>query len=281
VWLSDKGTVLKFSAFIFWTALVAYAQQAPANTPRRGGNPLAGKPEAIVAGEKHFGSFCAPCHGKGGKGAEAPSLHRSRVVLLSPPARLFDVIRKGIPGTEMPPFAGDDQKIWQMVSYVHSITRPGEGPPVPGDATAGHAVFLKTGCDRCHSVGGVGGALGPDLSSIAVQSSSETIRESILEPNAKIAEGFHTVRLSTRAGKQVTGVLKNQDNFSIQIIATEGKPAAFLMKELASLEIDRKRSLMPSGYGKSLSPEDLQNLLAFLDRQRKPFIRSQVSFQTY
>jgi putative heme-binding domain-containing protein len=263
------------------TAVTCYGQQANAAAARRAPNPLAGKPEAIAAGEKLYGTRCAGCHGKGGKGAEGPNLHRSRVVVISPPARLFEVIRNGIPGSEMPPFIGEDEKVWQVVSYIHSITRPGQGPPVPGDADAGRKVFKASGCIKCHIVEGAGGALGPDLSSIALQSSSEAIRESVLKPGEKITEGFHAIRITTKSGKQIQGVLKNQDNFSVQILTHDGSPMGLLMSEIASLQVERRQSLMPEDHAKKLSEADLQNLLAFLDRQRKPFIRTQVSFQNY
>jgi putative heme-binding domain-containing protein len=270
---------LKTAVLTALTALSCVGQQA-APAQRRAANPLAGKPEAIAAGEKLYGARCAHCHGKGGKGAEGPSLHRSRIVVVSPPARFFEVIRKGIPGSEMPPFAGDDDNVWQIVAYVHSITKPGEGPPVEGDAEAGRLVFQRAGCNGCHTVAGAGGALGPDLSSIALQISSEQIREAVLQPDSRIAEGFQTVRLVTKNGQRIEGVLKNQDNFSLQMIASDGTPKAFLMTELANVDAD-KRSLMPDHYEKSLAAGDLQNLLAFLDRQRKPFLRTQVSFQNY
>lgn len=273
---------MRFSVLTALCALLCFGQQAA--TPaagRRAANPLAGKPEAIAAGEKLYGARCAPCHGKGGKGAEGPNLHRSRAVVVSPPMRLFEVVRKGIPGSEMPPFSGEDEKVWQIVSYLHSITRPGLGPPVPGDPEAGRRVFQSSGCHQCHTVEGAGGALGPDLSSIALQSSSEQIRESIVQPNAKIAEGFHAVRAVTRSKKIVEGVLKNQDNFSVQLVAMDGTPMGLRMTDVADLKVDNSRSLMPQHYGKSIGAQDLQNLLAFLDRQRKPFLRTQVSFQNY
>jgi len=253
---------------------------ASAQVRSRAGNPVAASPEAIARGEKLYGSRCAVCHGRDGRGGEAPSLHKSRVVVLSPDRRFFEVVKSGIPGTEMPPLPGPDEPVWQIVAYVHSLAKPGMGPPVPGDAQAGREVFTRAGCVRCHIAEGKGGVTGPDLSSIAIQSSTAEIRESILDPNAKVPPTFREVSLRSRSGQTVKGMLKNDDNFSVQMMTLDGELRTFLRSEITGFQMERE-SLMPAGLGKGLTPEQLQNLLAFLDRQRAPFLKSQIGFQDY
>lgn len=246
---------------------------------RGGANPAAGDREAITRGDKTYAQRCAGCHGRDGKGGEAPSLHKSRIVVLSPDQRFFQVVKEGLPGVGMPPLAGSDSMIWEVVAYVHSIAKPGMGLPVPGDPNAGRAVFQEAGCVRCHIVEGRGGVLGPDLASIALQSSSAAIRESITEPAVRVAPGYRAVAVRFADGQTIEGVLKNEDNFSIQLMTPDGELRTFPRAKLA--EVRSRSSLMPAGLPSRLSPHQLQNLLAFLDRQRAPSARSETGFQNY
>ena len=268
------------SRFFLVTLLVGCAfGQAPARR-ERAGNPLAGNAGAIAAGEKLYAARCAVCHGKDARGGEGPSLYRSRVVVSAPERRFFDVLKHGIPGTEMAPLNAGDEQIWQIVSFVHSQTRPGQGPPVAGDVEAGRVLFAQAGCVRCHILEGRGGVLGPALSSIALQLTTRQIREALLDPSAGIAEGYATAIVTTRSGRRYEGTLKNEDNFSVQMMTAGGELVSLARREIASLERPT-RSLMPAGIAASFSPEQLQDLLAFLDRQRTPFVRTQIGFQTY
>jgi len=45
-------------------------------------------------------------------------------------------------------------------------------------------------CDACHIIKGEGGDLGPDLSTIGADRDAASLRRSILDPNAEIAEGY-------------------------------------------------------------------------------------------
>jgi len=259
-------------AGVFFCALLA-AQG------RRGANPLAADREPIASGATTYAARCAGCHGRDGKGGEAPSLHKSRIVMLSPDQRFFDVLKEGVPGVGMPPLTGPDAAIWEVVAYVQSIAKAGMGLPVPGDPHAGRAVFQEAGCLRCHIVEGRGGVLGPDLTGIALQSSSAAIRESIADPAARVSPGYRAVTVALADGRSVEGILKNEDNFSIQLIGMDGEPHAFSRAEVTAVK--SRPSLMPLGLASRLSPEQFQNLLAFLDRQRAATARSEIGFQNY
>jgi cytochrome c oxidase subunit 2 len=61
-----------------------------------------------------------------------------------------------------------------------------------GGATAGKAVFNGQGCGGCHTLADAGGTgtTGPNLDEALAGQSAEEIREDIVDPNAKIEEGF-------------------------------------------------------------------------------------------
>jgi mono/diheme cytochrome c family protein len=60
-------------------------------------------------------------------------------------------------------------------------TDDGNNPALP----AGEAVFKSLMCSGCHSISGVGGNLGPDLTKIGAKRSKEWLAEQIKDPKSK------------------------------------------------------------------------------------------------
>jgi cytochrome c oxidase subunit II len=67
----------------------------------------------------------------------------------------------------------------------------GGGGQGGGQAAEGEAVFTASGCGSCHTLSeaGTNGTVGPNLDEIS-QANREYIEESIVDPNAEVAEGF-------------------------------------------------------------------------------------------
>ncbi len=62
-----------------------------------------------------------------------------------------------------------------------------------GDATRGEQVFFQNmvlSCNRCHSLSGIGGGIGPPLDGVGSRLSKLELLQSILDPNARLAEGW-------------------------------------------------------------------------------------------
>jgi mono/diheme cytochrome c family protein len=75
-----------------------------------------------------------------------------------------------------------------------------------GDPQAGRAVFLAQGCGSCHafSAAGTQGTVGPNLDESLEGKDAEYIRESIVDPNAEIAEGFQPGLMPGDFGEKLT-----------------------------------------------------------------------------
>jgi len=211
----------------------------------------------------------------------AANLVRSRFVARGPDRGLYEIIVKGIPGTEMPPQPDlREDQVWQVVSYLHSLARPGLQPPVPGNPEAGRYVFRTAGCSECHRVDGEGGFWGPPLDSIAARKKADEIRTDILEPGSQVAEGYRQVVVDTKAGDIFEGLLKNQDTFSVQVLMRDGSFSLLSREDIRQVRISLD-SPMPADYGERLDSEEMQDLFAFLDRQRDPFVPYERGFQNY
>ena len=69
----------------------------------------------------------------------------------------------------------------------------GDGEEEEGDGeAAGDAIFADAGCSGCHALADAGAtaAVGPDLDSVLPGQDEESVRTSIVDPNAEIAEGY-------------------------------------------------------------------------------------------
>lgn len=247
---------------VLWITLAAAAQ----SSRDAGQNPLRGNADAIEDGKRTFLSACAACHGQGGEGGRGPNLTEGKLVLRATDEQWFNAIQKGVPGTEMPKFGFPEEKIWQLVAFVRSLRAPAIETSVAGDENAGRATILKAGCLHCHSIRGRGGLFGPDLSNIGVERSYSQLRESLLKPNDRIAAGYQTVDVVTRDGRRITGVARNYDNYSAQIVDRHGHLHLLTANQIETIKLE-PRSLMPADYGARLSAPDIDNVLAFLSRQ--------------
>jgi putative heme-binding domain-containing protein len=138
-----------------------------------------------------------------------------------------------------------------------------------GDATAGRELFFDTGqiqnCRVCHTVQGVGGKVGPDLTSLTAKTPRE-ILQGIVAPHATIDEKYATLMITTRGGEKFTGVKRDEDETRIRLYDTSTLPPvsrAFLKSEVAKNErVDR--SVMPADYGSKYSLKQLLDLVSFL-----------------
>jgi hypothetical protein len=77
---------------------------------------------------------------------------------------------------------------------------------------------------------------------------------------------YESVRVVTKSGQAIDGVMRNQDAWSVQFIGMDSKLYSFDRGALRSVTI-KPGGVMPTDYDKRLSPDEFQNLLAFLTRQ--------------
>jgi len=216
-----------------------------------------------------FDNGCAGCHGPEGRGGKGPSLAVPRLRRARTDAELGQIIFQGIPGTEMPPswYLGVDG-VTLAAAYVRMLGATATPPKVAGDVVNGNTLFHgKGGCTGCHTVGREGRAFGPDLSDIGARRTAASLRESVVDPNAEIGEGFMSVRATTRQGGNVKGIRVNEDNFTIQILEPSGRLHSFRKAELSALDERPAESAMPS-FKTVFSDSELQDLVAYLSSMR-------------
>ncbi len=138
-----------------------------------------------------------------------------------------------------------------------------------GDIRRGQTVFNspKVACLSCHSIGYMGGKIGPDLTRIGQVRSERDLLEAIVFPSASFARGFEPVVVTTEAGETHSGVLRS-DLADVVVLATAaGAETRILRRDIVDMQPGTV-SVMPPGLDEQLTRQELADLVAFLKATR-------------
>jgi cytochrome c oxidase cbb3-type subunit III len=224
--------------------------------------------EGKVEAKATFTAVCASCHGLDGRGGErGPDIVSEGDVARKSDADLARILKDGKTAAGMPSFASQGPaRLSALVGYLRELQGNRRPAQLPGDQEKGKALFFGTAhCSQCHMIGGRGGFLGPDLSAYAARIGADEVRAAILDPNKELdpRRGLVTVTLSDST--TLTGLLRNQDNFSLQLQTSDGAFHLLNKSEIRTTKYQGK-SAMPADYGTTLSKAELDNLVSFLLR---------------
>ena len=139
-----------------------------------------------------------------------------------------------------------------------------------GDPHHGERVYMRSElqCVNCHAIGGVGGQVGPDMTSLGASAPLDYIIESLFNPNAKIKEGFHSVTVLTAGGMVVSGI--EVEGTDSELILRNAKNELVRIPRADVLETKAGKSLMPTGVIDRLPMGEQIDLISFLSRLGKP-----------
>jgi putative heme-binding domain-containing protein len=226
-------------------------------------NPAAPPKIDWAKAKRVYDANCAGCHGPEGVGGKGPALAVAKLSRGRTDEQLAGVIVEGIPGTVMPPsWHLGMEGVTLAVAYVRKLGATATPPKVEGDVAKGRALFTTKGCTGCHDIG-----FGPNLASIGARRTAASLRESVTDPAADVAEEFLPVRIVTREGKKVQGIRINEDTFTIQVMEPSGRYSSFRKDALAKLDKVIGESSMPS-YKTVFSEIELRDLVAYLSSLR-------------
>ena len=256
-------TMLWLPLVLLVTGSLLLAQGPPEKNPAAN-NPHLGNAQSIRSGMALYRIRCADCHGLDASGYRGPDL----IAVMGVGAtdeRLFQTIRKGVPGTDMPAAIetdAPDDDLLMMIAYLRKIgtVAPAEKPV--GNVENGGRLFAAQ-CASCHRVAGRGGRIGPDLTRIGAARSRAALTREIRTPSEWIPPAFETVTVVTKDGQRIRGVKKNEDVFSIQVMDVRERIQGFMKANLQEV-IYEKDSLMPAFGPGRLSDSDLNDLVGYL-----------------
>ena len=136
------------------------------------------------------------------------------------------------------------------------------------DPADGEIQYRKAGCTICHAIGGAGGKLGPDLSSIGASAPLDYIIESVLNPAAKVKEGYHGFSFKMKDGSQMVGIPARENATELFIRPGPGVEIPILKANIVSR--DNIGSIMPAGLSDGITGVSRRNFFAFLGEIGKP-----------
>jgi cytochrome c oxidase cbb3-type subunit III len=260
---SQSRLAALLTALFAGATLLAQAKDEPAR------NPFQPTAEIIQEGMAAFRANCAYCHGMDARGMRGPDLTTVYSTGASEDS-LYRTVRRGVPGTEMPP-AGvflQEPDTWKVVMYLRTLNVPPPKETPRGDAQNGEKVF-RARCSGCHRVNGQGGVLGPDLSRVGVRQTRAALTRQIRGAVEDIKSGYEPVTVTLDGGRTIRGTRKNEDLFSVQIMDTSERLQG-IAKSQAKTVTTEKKSLMPAYGVDQLNERDLDDLLQYLSTLRGP-----------
>lgn len=133
-----------------------------------------------------------------------------------------------------------------------------------GDASRGELVYRRNElqCSQCHKIAGVGGAVGPDLTSIGANAPADYLIEALIAPAAKVKEGYHAKLVRTDDDEVISGIPIRESDTEVVLRTADGKERVVLKSSIE--ESKDSRSLMPDGLLDSLTRDEAIDLVRFM-----------------
>ena len=273
----------------------------------------AGRSLALTRGEETFRRYCARCHSldEGAGGGQGPNLHDIGLVAakrkpgVDAPSYILESIVEP-DAFHAPGYQGGmplglvrsltDEQILDLVRYL--AHRGAEPDPAqfaalkvpdleeirlaplsdlsrPLVLRGEHLFRNEAGCaNATRSTGSPSGRCSHRQLFGVGHVDDALIRQSILEPGARVAPGYRQVAVALADGRVLTGLRLSQDEDRLSLLSVDDRGQA-TRQDIPISEVDRdddgsplirdsEVSPMPSNYGELLEAEDLNALVAYI-----------------
>ncbi|MFL5620830.1 MAG: HEAT repeat domain-containing protein [Gemmatimonadaceae bacterium] len=137
-----------------------------------------------------------------------------------------------------------------------------------GDARRGARVVFQAPaaqCTRCHSFGGPGANVGPNLSGVASRLQREQLLEALVDPSARIAPGFGPVQLTLKNGKKLFGTLKEET--PTHVVVDAGGDQRVAKSDIAT-RVNGPSAMPP--MGSLLTRREIRDVVEYLSTLKAP-----------
>jgi len=137
------------------------------------------------------------------------------------------------------------------------LTAPQKTPP---DLALGRAVYART-CQQCHTLFGVGGKVGPDITG-ANRASLDYLLENVLDPSALIPKEYAASVITLKSGRTITGIVR-QETPAVLTVATANETLTIAADDIQERQ-QSNVSMMPDDQLKTMTEEQVRSLFAYL-----------------
>jgi len=135
----------------------------------------------------------------------------------------------------------------------------------------GRSLFFSTGCGACHRLNQYGGDVGPDLTTVASRFNANRILEKIIDPNLVVADQYLSSEVRLTDGRILMGLPVDNADGTLTVHPRDPNQQATTVQRSQVQSIQRTTvSVMPPGLINALNPDELRDLLAYLQSGGNP-----------
>lgn len=193
---------------------------------------------------------------------------------------LMDAIEKNrLPARDLSPFlvrqmlALNNNPLKERITRVWGSIRPADLSQLPryqalvppdalkqADRSNGRGLFRKN-CATCHRLFDEGGKIGPELTG-SQRRNPDYLLTKLLAPNAVVARDYLMTIITTRDGRTVAGLVKEENDRTL-LLQTATQEVR-LQKSDIEERTRSNQSLMPEGMLEKLNPQEIRDLIGYL-----------------
>lgn len=137
-----------------------------------------------------------------------------------------------------------------------------------GNPEAGKELFKTTKCITCHAFKGEGQQLGPDLTDVAKRFEVSKILEDIVYPSKVVDARYRQVLHMMRDGQRMLGFVSAETDESLSVTNTEAITVSLKKADVINRRVT-DQSIMPNALLDALTPEQVRDLISFLESGKK------------
>ena len=163
-----------------------------------------------------------------------------------------------VPDFEIAPIRGPG-RVWTVAEANAKATRFRDA-----DFESGRSLYFATACGKCHRYAGLGGNIGPDLTSIPNKFDVSYVIQHIIDPSKVISDQYQSSSVLTADGDLLTGLVSEADGTLVIYPADiKADPITINADNVDTIK-PSPVSQMPKGLIDGLSTDELRDLLAYL-----------------
>ncbi len=153
-------------------------------------------------------------------------------------------------------------KEWTLDEALSAMTNKKAGG---ADFERGRSLFHAAQCGACHRFQGLGGGVGPDLTSVPNKFDTRYLLEAIISPSKDISDQYQSSNVLMEDGRTLSGLVVEHDAKTLLVYPSDpkAKSIAVSIDEVEKIT-PSKVSQMPAGLLNSLNREEIKDLSAYI-----------------
>lgn len=128
------------------------------------------------------------------------------------------------------------------------------------DVSHGRLIFSHT-CAQCHTLYGVGGKIGPDLTG-SNRDHVDYVLQKVIDPSAAVPKQYQMQIIQLQDGRLINGIIRERTAKSL-VVQTDTHEVILATQDIDEMK-PSKMSMMPERQFDKLKPEEIRDLLGYL-----------------